>query len=932
MPDLIHRRCFAPSFPLVDALARTVLAELDPAPTPDTPWLDLSTDLFLLPSRGASRALREAFVRHAADHQRGLLPPRIVTPAVFLDAFLPAKSAHLIESTDAWDQVLSNRDPASLQPLFPALGDRLPDASRLTAARMISRLRETLARAGHHLQSAAETFRAAGYPSSARWDLLSNLEAEYIRELTAINRTDPLAPPPDEISLPESYAGIRRIHLCADPEPSPRLVKILSTLANEGIEIVIRIPADPTDTDAFDAWGRPHPSVFSRRVAPLADEVLTTAADPEAFAAAVASEIKSTVPPPATTSDLAIGAADPSIIPIIRGHLQSTAIPAYDPAGIPLSRTGGHAFFRTMIEWLSDGSIGSLHEWLHLPMSGDWLGSSIPSAKLLSSLDRFRIDSVTASIESATPIAPDDLRPILRAATEWHRLAQRAPDFPRRLCQHFLATARKVPQTFDHLFPDGRAAATVLDALYLIAELPPRPRSGLNRLRIALGAIESTPVYPDSRPSGIEILGWREWIWNAHPRLIVTGLAEGVVPESFRGDPFLNETERALLGLPTAATRLERDATIFDLLCSLRNPNRSLRIVHCTNHAPNDPVRPSRLLFKVPDSALPARVRSLFGEIAHLRPRVAPSPPRQFYLPATEPPSHLNVSDLGTWLDCPKRFLLKRIHKMDTLDDFGELSPRHFGTLVHTCLETLNTVGADLADLDSIRRQLHAILDREVETSFGPRPATLPFLQIRALRRRLDRVAEVVAESRREGWRPIHAEWRFGWETTWMIEGLPIRGIVDCIEHHPGSGRYRILDYKTSAQPAKPSEKHFGRFPNHLDSSAFDPSETVPTTGKTSLRWTNLQLPLYALAVQDILGQEVETAYFNIPHDPAETALAPFTEDGPDLRSSALACARHVVRSILDGVFEPARRKPSPGDPFTAIAVDDPDPEFKPIP
>lgn len=931
MPDPIQKRFFTPEFPLVEALAKGFLGAQQAEPTPHSPWLDLSGDLLLLPSRGACRALRETFVRIAAESGWGLLSPTITTPALFLEEFRPENAATQIECLDAWDSVLERQSKESLQPLFPAIGDTLAKTSRTNAVKTITGLRRTLSGAGHTLRSAEAAFRHSDIGPSARWEVLARLESEFQAYLQHRGLTDPESIVPPGTHLPPAFREARRIHLCTDPEPSPKLISTLGNLRESGTAITLWIAADSTNAADFDPWGRPLPQSYSRRHSPLPAEAITTAASPQALADALRRE-EDLRKPTRQPEDFAIGIADPAMIPAIRTFLDRSGLKTFDPAGIKLVQTGGHAFFRRFLEWLSNGSIASLHEWLHLPLAAEWLESPLPQVKLLTAIDTLRRESVVVGIEAACKVAPATIQPTLANALEWWRRAQGGSSLLPDLRQHLLKTGRENPRSFNRLFRDARTAETFLDLLRELESLPPRRNTSLLRLRLALDPIGSLPSYPVSTADGVEILGWQEWIWSAHARLVVSGLAEGRVPESFRGDPFLNDSERRTLGLPTAESRFERDAFLFHLLAKLRTPGESLRVVHCATNTANDPVRPSRLLFQVPDADLPKRVGDLFGSIVHAEERPPPSPPREYVLTSGDVPEAVAVSTLSTWLDCPKRYFLKCIRKMDSLDAFGELSPRHFGTLVHTCLEKFNTSAVELTGFEPIRDALFAFLDAEVQTCFGPKPGTLPYLQVRAIRRRLEATARIIAESREEGWRPIRAEWRFGTENRFAIEDIPLRGTVDCIEHNPDTDHYRIIDYKTSAKPKPPAERLFGPFPGHLDRTVFGPEETVPIDGKRDMRWIDLQLPLYAIAVEQLLGFETTTAYFNIPHDPGETALVPFAEDSPEIRESAFACAAHVLRSIRAGVFEPARRRPSPMDEFSAIAVEDPDTEFRVVP
>ena len=117
---------------------------------------------------------------------------------------------------------------------------------------------------------------------------------------------------------------------------------------------------------------------------------------------------------------------------------------------------------------------------------------------------------------------------------------------------------------------------------------------------------------------------------------------------------------------------------------------------------------------------------------------------------------------------------------------------------------------------------------------------------------------------------------------------MGLRGRIDRIDVQPATGRWAVLDYKTSdaeAQDQDPESRHRRR----------------------DGRWTDLQLPLYRLLVQPLADAEgwvqpPQLGYVVLPRDPLETdaLLAGWDQAALD---EAWAQARRVVRDVRAGRF-----------------------------
>ena len=106
---------------------------------------------------------------------------------------------------------------------------------------------------------------------------------------------------------------------------------------------------------------------------------------------------------------------------------------------------------------------------------------------------------------------------------------------------------------------------------------------------------------------------------------------------------------------------------------------------------------PGRLLLAGDDETLVRRVRRFCGEAeqdARAEPAGLPAPAAvsHFVVPSLDagvpPPDVMSVTDFRTYLDCPYRYALRRLLRLETVDDAAtEMDALRFGSLAHKVLE-----------------------------------------------------------------------------------------------------------------------------------------------------------------------------------------------------------------------------------------------------
>jgi len=429
----------------------------------------------------------------------------------------------------------------------------------------------------------------------------------------------------------------------------------------------------------------------------------------------------------------------------------------------------------------------------------------------------------------------------------------------------------------------------------------------VNALAILLQRLAAQRYYVERKGAVIDLDGWLELPWNSARLLIVTGMNEGSVPEGHLSDVFLPDTLRKQLNLRCDADRLARDAYLMQGLIESRREEGRVCFMASKTGASRDPLKPSRLLFRSSDAELIQRARQLFGDPGDQQDSYPPT--ISFRLQARPPadvradrltPARLSVTKLNDYLKCPFRFYLKNILGMEELDDEkAEMDPLDFGSLVHDVLATMaqNDEMSRCEDHFKLSEFLCSEAEKWATRRFGePLPLQIR-IQLDAARQRLRAAARVQADLVKEGWQILDSEARIEAE----LAGMRIGGRIDRIDRHAGTGQIRILDYKTSDNPQKPDEAHFGSARDEVADYML-----VDVNGKQK-RWTDLQLPLYRILLPKDKYPEskIELGYFNLPRATDGTGVAVWEDLNDDLVESARACAQHVVEDIRNRRFWP---------------------------
>lgn len=415
----------------------------------------------------------------------------------------------------------------------------------------------------------------------------------------------------------------------------------------------------------------------------------------------------------------------------------------------------------------------------------------------------------------------------------------------------------------------------------------------------------------------------------------ILGLSEGIFPSVERADPFLDEELRQNLGLES---RLQREQpglfyqaiTRSDRFLLLTRPYLAddgekwepspywkAVLALLPDHIeqtirPDDPralneaaSTEEALFWAMRRRSLPQSFTDLLPRWAYLRhardllrSRQADQPDGPYNgfaesltdrLQARYSEDHIwSVSRLEAYGVCPHQFFIKNALELEakTPPELG-LDAAQLGTMLHTILEQVYAAvenpadpAAVLAVLSEIARQVfeHAPL----EQGFRPSPLWQAEQEqlLLALEGTVQRLAEQDAGAR---WLPVAFERSFGRDGADPLairvygQTILLHGVVDRVDRDP-AGRLRIIDYKTGSSHLAKLDLTLGR---------------------------RLQLPLYALAVQDTLGmgEIAEGLYWALlKGETGSLKLSTFTSGDAHGPQAAIDVAMEHLSRIVQGI------------------------------
>lgn len=904
--------------------------------------VDLGRTTVVVPGRRAGHRLLELLLDRAGAGGRQLVPPTITTLGGLPELLYTPQRPLADEAVEtlAWVKALG------------AAGERDRDLAAPNAAGQPHRLvdaAETLARMHRELAAIdldfAEFSTAAdtalpGFGDHARWQALARVERGYLDTLDAAGLWDRQTARRVAIDHGEiEHADPIVLVATADIDPLQR--RMLAAVAGP-VTVLVAAPPDLSATEfaaAFDDLGCLVPVAWQERPIPVPLSAIRLVDDDEAQAEAVVDWLRG-FGGTRCADEITISVPDDALAPALEEKLAAAGVAGRYGTGRTVRRSSPWQLLAAVFDWLARGDFRTFATLLRAPdaaalvarrtgrVEPATLADAIAARHLPVRIDRAHLaraaerpddQAENAAFLEVVAVVDAWLAPLAEAGAALDRAAGGSTASGTPLAVAWtgairdLFTAALGDATIDRDAPSQRVAARALATLggrlSTLADIPDslaRAAGAAGMARLLLGAWGAEPVPPLPAAEAIEIVGWLEVPLDDAPALAITSAVEGVLPGPGTRDPFLPEPLRKALALEDAGRVAARDAWGLTLAACCR---AELLVLVPRRLPDGSPAVPSRLLLRRSADEVAEAARAFFASV---EPPVAAAPPAvattRLAIPRPPRTPHavpvMRVTEFKDYLACPYRYWLRhRLRLTSAGDDALELGPADFGTLLHECLDRF-AKRAELVECtaaDTLVDALSDILDTVVRFRYGRSAAPAVAVQAELARRRLGAFARVQAERAAAGWRVVLAEQHIRGAAI-DVDGEPmmLAARIDRVDHNAESGRWQILDYKTSATGRTPHETH-----------------------RKADRWVDLQLPLYRHLLPQVPGIEahasVDVGYFNLPARLEHVGVVTAEWTDADY-AAADETARHVIRQVRAGVFWP----PDP-------AGDRAFPEFDPI-
>ena len=923
--------------------------------------LDLTNLLLVTPSGRSNRRLLELLIEQCSG--RDGQPPRLLSPPEIITAGqLPERLYRSDPGEQPLDglralllrvQTLREAAPETLARVVrhPPDPDDLPGWSAL--ATRFEQLALDLAR--FDLTVGDLPKRVQGAPGTTeRLAALAALEAGYRKALGDLGAVDIVEARFRALRERRCFAE-KHLVLVAVSDLGSNLAAMLRQAARAepaAAEITVVVQAAPEHAEGFDELGGFRVDYWARQQVPLQDRqinVVERSTDQPARVVELIAEANRNLQWAADQISVGVGDEEGSALPVRRA-LELFGAASHRAAGEPVALSGPALLLEALAEFSRGGRQAALAELLRHPDLDHALQPSTPAggtnpdaARIrkrgraddrITLLDRYQADHLQERLGESWLGDLDRARGESQVPEKLRELFEQVWGLlPAEPCQQRPIYAWVEPLTrvlaevyaervLDSFQPDDARLIECLKKLrQALDELgalkgaydPSLPRVDFaGAVGFLLQLLKGERIRELSTGPAVELLGFLELALDDAPLLIITDMNEALVPTSRRADPFLPDSVRTRLGLEDDRRRYARD--LLRLVAVLQG-HQQVRIIVPRRDRDHNPLSPSRLLLSCDDRTLLRRVRDFYDERRATRaPRLLLEPGREdlFDIPYPEPPKtpldRLSVSAFNDYLGCPYRFYLKRICRLESIDDrFRELQASHFGNLAHAVLESFGRQGPiGSSEAGPIAEFLFEQLDAQARRVFGPVRRAAIELQLRRLRMRFERFASDQAEQSRQGWRIERDLIEARFERWLEVDGerFTIHGKIDRIDRHPEQG-YRILDYKTSE-------------------SGKAPDLCYDATVEQGFGWNDLQLPLYRFIVEahQVTGP-VQLGYFNLPAD-TEDAQAGVRIASWDAEALARADRERdaIIRAIRQSVYWPPNPPPSWPDGLEGICAD----------
>lgn len=871
--------------------------------------IDLGDTIVVLQTSRATRRLLELLVERAHDKNLILVPPRLMTmgelPELLIEIERPKASK--LQRQFARIEAVRRVTGETLRRVLPSAPKRTDVGGWTALSDLLEKLHTELSAS---CLSFADVARSAEELASdeegERWRALEAVHAEYLKVLIERNLSDPHENRRAGLTTSIGH-HVPTIVLGATTD----LNKITQELLKRAPRVTALIFAPESMKEGFNDFGVLVPEAWSGETLTIDDRRLKIAHN-ETGQAVASMDVLEEMATRFRAEDVVLGACDERVVPALLQECESNGITARSADGIPFSQTPPALLLQCVMRYCDGLRSYDFYSLVRHPHLYRWLEQRLQTEApaivhtFLTQLDRFHTEHLRAiatdlpgSLAVLGKLVEELLGGLLEAPRplpEWeaHISLLLVKLFGGRTLSRHVETDRIIVESCD----------LIRGALEELSLAPPERFTAADAINLVLHTLSGARIKPEPSEEAIEVLGWLELPLDDAPVAIVTGFNEGKIPESINGDPFLPNTLRSAVGLVDNSLRFVRD---LYSLCTILHSKQEVHLILGRYGATEGLLLPSRLLYLTDDRKVAERVHRFFehsesAALPSLPKGTAPAASSAFEPPfgkelVTKEPVHLSVTAVDDYLQCPYRFYLRHVMKLERVDDTAlEMGPPLFGIVAHNVLNRFaHSPSRTSTQAHEIRDTLNDLLDIELRQRFGRSHLPAIALQSRRLRERLDAFARWQCEWAKEGWEPWKVEYTLPKDEAGLVTDgrkVPIAGRIDRIDRNRATGELVIFDYKTS-------------------DSAFGPEESHRKRGE----WTKLQLPLYKILLQEggVLGnveeEKIRVGYITLGKYPRDVLgrLALWT---PDDIAEARAVACKVIRDIELNIFWPPAQLP----------------------
>ena len=863
--------------------------------------LDLGQLTVVVPGRRAGRRLTELLIERTVD-LAGFIPPQIETLGRLPESLYEPKqpfASHTVQIL-AWVQALQKVPSETRLKIAPSW----PEGDRFQLWRdtgeLLWRQHRELAADGLSFSDVHQHGQdLEGFPDADRWAAMAEVQHEYLAILDQLELWDRQTARLFAIKHQECHAD-QEFVLVGTADLNRALKEMLSQV-NQHVHSLIFAPEN--QAHGFDDFGCLIPSEWEQVRFDLKDSQIRVAdsvSDQSLSLVEVLDEYSSHY----SADQITIGMADERAISEAGRTLDLVGVETRWFEGRSLSETSPFQFLQALGRFLATRRYTELAELIRHPLISSWAQQRDIESGYIEELDTYyerhlpsrigfwlgneekveSLKSLVESIEQETGLLSSS-----RAAwSDWCEPWLRIVDSFYAHCEFDRENAADMC--------DWQSLSRICEELQRVALIPPElaPQvTASEAIQLVLSLISSESIAAPHADDAVEMLGWLELPLDDRPALTVSSFNDGNVPKSINSDLFLPNRLRMHLGIDDNQRRYARDAFALQTLIASRE---CVTLICGRRDSQGNPLRPSRLLFDTPDNDLAKRVLHVVDEVepaVELSLRATGGNGDLLRVPQPahldEPPTVMSVTSFRDYLQCPYRFYLKHILRLQHPDDQQrELNALLFGNLAHDVLEDFARGPLrDSMDPDAIRAHLRELLDQKADRILGRERLPAVDVQIAQLQLRLDAFAEWQARDRYEGWRIQDQELNL--EVTNPLfkfdeYQLRLRGRIDRLDRNDNTGEWRVVDYKTSESGNKPEKTHRKRG-----------------------EWVDLQLPLYRhLVVPERIpaGETIRFGYVALPKDVAGVGWLQADWSEEDL-AEADSVAREVARAVCRQEFWP---------------------------